>query len=80
MEAGDKGWSLSSVERIVAVKAVNPKTIVLLLGFLDLEAKYHLPSAGCGLLQWMWLCSHYQGIWGLETAVGPQAFLEGVGG
>lgn len=33
---------MSSVERIVAMKEVNPKTIVLLLVFLCLEVKYHL--------------------------------------
>lgn len=81
---GQRLVTASSVERIVAVEAVTPKTIVLLFGFLGLDRKYHLPSAAYSLLQWMWLCSHYQGIWALETAhlhcSGTQAFLGGVGG
>lgn len=40
---GDWGQRLvTSVERMVAMEGVNPKTIVLVFGFFHLEAKYHL--------------------------------------
>lgn len=39
---GQRPITVSSVGRTVAVEGMYPKTIVLLFGFLCLEAKYHL--------------------------------------